>query len=98
MNEQVQQQTEVAKSQNQEALQSSVTGVMVQYMTEQAQSLGVKISASLQMTTDEEGLLSVKSAQVTCYEGTEEAIAAVQGMLETECGISREKQEWTYKS
>ncbi len=89
--------TETATNRNKQITESSVTGVMIQYMTDRARQLGVSLTANLQMATDNEGILIVQTAYLVTESQDKQAIAAVQTMLAEECGIAKEKQQWTYQ-
>lgn len=89
--------SEASAQRNQEVAESSVTGVMIDYMVDRAAALGVKLTAQLQMATDAEGVLVVKSATLTTSETNAARVAEVQQMLAEECGIAQEKQQWIWE-
>ncbi len=89
--------SEASAQRNQEVAESSVTGVMIAYIVDRAAALDVKLTAQLQMATDADGMLIVKSATLKTSETNASRVADVQQMLVEECGIAQEKQQWIWE-
>ena len=91
---QAQAQTDEIAAENREVLSSSAMDVTCRYIKRRAAEMGVECRADLDLATDENGILIVAAAHMTCGPANAETMEALKTMVAEECGIPREMQTW----
>lgn len=91
---QAQAQTDEIAAENREVLSSSAMDVTCRYIKRRAAEMGVECRADLDLATDENGILIVTGAHMTCGPANAETMEALKTMVAEECGIPREMQTW----
>lgn len=94
----MQAQTAQLQAEQEQVLSASASDMTCRYIQQRAAAWGADCQAVLDLEINNDGVLVVTHAHMTCNAVTPETAAALKTMVEQECGIPQEMQTWNWKA